>query len=50
MGATDLELWALRLVDCFVAFTENRHRELVVAWTDAVVHSMDELFSLLEDQ
>ena len=49
-GATDLELRALGLVDRFVAFTENRHREPVVAQADAVARSMDELLDLLEDQ
>lgn len=47
-GATDLELKTLGLVDRFVAFTENRHREPVVARADAVVRSMDELLTLLE--
>ncbi len=47
-GATDLELRTLGLVDRFVAFTENRHREPVVARADAVVRSMDELLTLLE--
>lgn len=49
-GATDLEVRTLGLVDRFVAFTENRYREPVVARADAVVRSMDELFSLLETQ
>lgn len=49
-GATDLEVRTLGLVDRFVAFTENRYREPVVARADAVVRSMDELFVLLETQ
>ena len=49
-GATDLEIRALGLVDRFVAFTENRHREPVVARADAVARSMDELLVLLEVQ
>ncbi len=47
-GATDLELRTLGLVDRFVAFTENRSREPVVARADAVARSMDELLTLLE--
>lgn len=46
-GATDLELRALGLVDRFVAFTENRHRDPVVAGADAVAASMEELIGLL---
>lgn len=49
-GATDLEVRTLGLVDRFVAFTENRHREPVVTKADHVVRSMDELLSLLESQ
>ena len=48
-GATDLELRRLGLVDRFVAFTENRYRDPVVAHADAVAGSMDELLDLLED-
>jgi D-3-phosphoglycerate dehydrogenase len=47
-GATDLELRTLGLVDRFVAFTENRSREPVVAQADAVARSMDDLLTLLE--
>jgi hypothetical protein len=47
-GATDLELRTLGLVDRFIAFTENRHREPVVAKADAVARSMDELLDLLD--
>ena len=49
-GATDLELRMLGLVDRFVAFTENRHREPVVAGADAVARSMDDLLVLLDRQ
>ncbi len=48
-GATDLELLTLGLVDRFVAFTENRHRDPVVAQADAAVRSMEELLALLDD-
>jgi D-3-phosphoglycerate dehydrogenase len=47
-GATDLELRTLGLADRFVAFTENRNREPVVAKADAVARSMDDLITLLE--
>jgi len=47
-GATDLELRTLGLVDRFVAFTENRSREPVVAKADAEARSMDDLLTLLE--
>ena len=47
-GATDLELRTLGLADRFVAFTENRSREPVVARADAVARSMDDLITLLE--
>jgi D-3-phosphoglycerate dehydrogenase len=49
-GATDLELRTLGLVDRFVAFTENRSREPVVAKADAVARSMDDLLTLLESE
>jgi D-3-phosphoglycerate dehydrogenase len=48
-GATDLELRTLGLVDRFVAFTENRYREGVVASADAAVGSMDDLLELLDE-
>jgi D-3-phosphoglycerate dehydrogenase / 2-oxoglutarate reductase len=48
-GATDLEVRDLGLADRFVAFTENRHRDAVVARADHVARSMEELFELLEN-
>lgn len=48
-GATDLELKLVGLADRFVAFTENRHRDPVVARADSVARSMDELIELLEN-
>jgi D-3-phosphoglycerate dehydrogenase len=48
-GATDLELRLGGLADRFVAYTENRHRDLVVARADSVARSMDELINLLEN-
>jgi D-3-phosphoglycerate dehydrogenase len=47
-GATDLEVRERGLADRFVAYTENRHREPVVARADAVAKSMDDLIALLE--
>jgi len=47
-GATDLELRVRGLADHFVAFTENKHRDPVVARADSVARSMDELINLLE--
>jgi D-3-phosphoglycerate dehydrogenase len=49
-GATDLEVRERGLADRFVAFTENRHRDPVVAKADFVAKSMDELIALLEKQ
>ncbi len=49
-GATDLELRLRGLADWFVAFTENRHREPVVARADAVARSMEELLALLAQE
>jgi D-3-phosphoglycerate dehydrogenase / 2-oxoglutarate reductase len=49
-GATDLEVRELGLADRFVAFTENRHREPVVAKADHVARSMDELLTILENR
>jgi D-3-phosphoglycerate dehydrogenase / 2-oxoglutarate reductase len=46
-GATDLELRELGLARRFVAFTENRRREPVVARADHVAESMEDLISLL---
>jgi len=48
-GATDMEVRDLGLADRFVAFTENRHRDPVVAGADHVARSMDELIALLEE-
>jgi len=47
-GATDLEVREMGLADRFIAFTENRHRDPVVAKADHVAHSMDDLIGLLE--
>ena len=48
-GATDLEVRTLGLADRFVAYTENKHRDPVVAQADVVARSMDELINLLEN-
>ncbi|MSR22147.1 MAG: hypothetical protein EXR92_01170 [Gemmatimonadetes bacterium] len=48
-GATDFEVKERGFAERFVAFTENRWREPVVATADHVVGSMDELLQLLED-
>ncbi|MEX1257696.1 MAG: HAD-IB family phosphatase [Gemmatimonadota bacterium] len=47
-GATDLEVRERGLADGFIAYTENRHRDPVVAKADFVAKSMDELIALLE--
>lgn len=47
-GATDLELRDRGAAALFVAFTENRRRESVVAAADHVVDSLDALVTLLE--
>jgi len=47
-GATDLEVRERGMADRFVAFTENRYRDPVVAKADFVANSMDELIALLE--
>ena len=46
-GATDLELREVGLASRFVAFTENRRREPVVARADHVAESMEDLVVLL---
>jgi D-3-phosphoglycerate dehydrogenase len=47
-GATDLEVREMGLADRFIAFTENRYRDPVVAKADHVASSMDDLIGLLE--
>jgi D-3-phosphoglycerate dehydrogenase / 2-oxoglutarate reductase len=47
-GATDLELRERGAAAVFVAFTENRRREPVVASADHEVPSLDALITLLE--
>jgi phosphoglycolate phosphatase-like HAD superfamily hydrolase len=47
-GATDLEVRERGHADRFIAYTENRHRDPVVAKADFVAKSMDELIALLE--
>lgn len=46
-GATDLELRERGAASVFVAFTENRRREPVVAAADHVIESLDQLIPLL---
>jgi len=47
-GATDLEIRDLGYAATFVAFTENRRRDLVVQAADHEATSMEDLFTLLE--